>query len=275
MARRRELERDGVLLSVFDFGGDGPPALLLHGLAGHAGEWTQTAVWLTASHRVFALDARGQGFSARRPGDVCPEALVADTAFVLDQFAEGPAVLVGQSIGGVTAMLLAASHPASVQALVMADAAPSDGGVGRLAAKALAEALGRWPVPFADYDAAASYFGSRFGEGAALPWADGMYEREDGLWPRFDADVMAQTLGQMLELDTWPSWQAVRCPTLVVRAEHGVVDTETVARMRATRPDTTVVEVVGAQHDLHLDRPGAWREALEGFLENMGDSRHA
>lgn len=275
MVTRSEIERDGVCLSVLDFGGEGPPVLLLHGLAGHAGEWTQTAAWLTADHHVLALDARGHGHSARRPGDVSPHAQVADAAFVLDRLAKGSAVVVGQSLGGVTAMLLAAWHPERVVALVMADAAPGDGGTGRLAAEAMSEALGSWPVPFADYDAAAEYFRAQFGEGAAVPWADGMEKRDDGLWPRFDVDVMARTLEEMQEPSTWAEWQAVACPAMVVRAECGVLDPAIVERMRATRPDTTVIELADARHDLHLDRPRAWREALEGFLATVHDRRRS
>lgn len=273
MATRYELERDGVSLSVLEFGGEGLPALLLHGLAGHAGEWSETAAWLTSKRRVLALDARGHGFSSRHPADVSPDAQIADAAFVLERLAEGPAVVIGQSLGGVTAMLLAARNPELVAALVMADAAPSDGGEGVVAAKAISEALSSWPVPFADYGAAAEYFRARFGDGAAVPWADGMEQRDDGLWPRFDVEVMAQTLAEMQDLSTWAEWQAVACPAVVVRAERGVIDSDVVEAMRAARPHTTVVELAGARHDLHLDQPLAWRDALEAFLATVQDPR--
>jgi pimeloyl-ACP methyl ester carboxylesterase len=271
VAKRWEIERDGVSLSVLDFGGEGPLALLLHGLAGYAGEWDQTADWLTADHRVVAYDARGHGASTRRPGNVSPDAQVADAGFVLDRLDEGPAVLVGQSLGGVTAMLLAAERPEIAAALVMVDAAPGDGGNGRLSAEAMGEALSSWPVPFADYDAAADFFRSRFGDGAAFPWADGLEQRDDGFWPRFEVDVMAQTLGEMQEPSTWSRWQAVSCPTLVLRAEHGMIDTEVLERMRATRPAATVIELADAQHDVHLDRPQEWRQALRQFLPTGAD----
>jgi pimeloyl-ACP methyl ester carboxylesterase len=65
------LEHQGVSLSALDFGGAGPAVVLLHGLAGYAGEWTDTASWLREGHRVLALDQRGHGGangSRRRPG---------------------------------------------------------------------------------------------------------------------------------------------------------------------------------------------------------------
>lgn len=64
-----ELERDGLRLAVRDFGGDGPAVLLLYGLAGHAGEWDETASQLTPRHRVLAIEARGHGRSERRPAE--------------------------------------------------------------------------------------------------------------------------------------------------------------------------------------------------------------
>ena len=60
-------ERDGVELACLDFGGSGSPVLLLHGLAGHVGEWSETAGWMVREHRVVALDERGHGRSTRVP----------------------------------------------------------------------------------------------------------------------------------------------------------------------------------------------------------------
>jgi pimeloyl-ACP methyl ester carboxylesterase len=57
-------------LEAREMGGGGHAALLLHGLAGTAAEWEETASWLTANHRVVALDQRGHGRSERRPADV-------------------------------------------------------------------------------------------------------------------------------------------------------------------------------------------------------------
>ena len=51
------LTRAGTKLALWDLGGNGPPALLIHGLAGHAGEWDDTATWLRETrHEVTMVD---------------------------------------------------------------------------------------------------------------------------------------------------------------------------------------------------------------------------
>lgn len=118
MAEELLLRREGVRLGCVDFGGSGAPVMLLHGLAGHAGEWAESASWLTERHRVVALDARGHGNSERIPEDVSRIAHVADTVFVIKELGLGPVILVGQSLGGHTAFLTAAANPDLVRVLV-------------------------------------------------------------------------------------------------------------------------------------------------------------
>ena len=127
MASELVFERDGVRLAGLDFGGSGSCFLLLHGLAGYAGEWTDTAGWLTERGRVVALDARGHGGSERFPADLSPAAHVADAVFAIEQLRLGSVVVIGQSFGGLTALGLAAARPELVRGLVVADAGPGAG----------------------------------------------------------------------------------------------------------------------------------------------------
>ncbi|MGH2969162.1 MAG: alpha/beta fold hydrolase, partial [Solirubrobacteraceae bacterium] len=110
MASGFVLERDGVRLAGLDFGGAGPPVLLLHGLAGYAGEWAETAGWLTERSRVVALDGRGHGGSERLPADVSRAAHAADVHFVIECLGLDATVVVGQSLGAQVAMLVAAER---------------------------------------------------------------------------------------------------------------------------------------------------------------------
>jgi len=265
------MTRAGVRLASHDFGGDGLSVLLLHGLAGHADEWAQTASWLTARCRVVALDARGHGRSERFPGDVSRDAQVSDAAFVVEQLSLQPVVVVGQSIGGLTALSLAARRPELVRGVVLVDASPPSGGEGvEEAVNATAGALREWPASFDSRSEAEAFFAERFGAGlAAEAWASGLDLVGNRWQPRFDVEVMAQTLREAIAVPSWEEWDSIMCPALVVRAGNGMVEPETAKEMTERLPMAQLVEIDDAGHDLHLDRPDEWRGALTCFLDSI------
>ncbi|WP_438363973.1 alpha/beta fold hydrolase [Streptomyces viridosporus] len=81
----RVVVRDGVRLVCRDRGGPGKPVVLLHGLAGHAGEWEVVASRLIARYRVVTVDQRGHGASERHPQAVSRAAYVADVVATVEQ----------------------------------------------------------------------------------------------------------------------------------------------------------------------------------------------
>ncbi len=105
-----------------DFGGEGPPLVCVHGLAGSALNWMAVGPELTERHRVLALDLRGFGRTPIGRG-----ARLADNQRLLDRFlrevAGTPAILVGNSMGGLLAVRQAARHPETVAGLVLVDPA--------------------------------------------------------------------------------------------------------------------------------------------------------
>lgn len=257
----RTVVRNGVRLSCRDSGGPGAPVVLLHGLAGHAGEWDAVARRLSPAHRVVAVDQRGHGASERRPGDVSRAAYVADVVAVLDQLGLQQPVLVGQSLGGHTAMLTAAAHPGLVRALVLVEAGP--GGPDPELPARIDGWLDAWPVPFTTRAAAVGFFGGGpVGEG----WAAGLEQREGGWWPRFDRDVMVESLAENARCDFWDRWAEVSCPTLAALGQSGIIPPREADRMLADRPRTQAVSIPGAGHDVHLEQPEVLLGLLSDFL---------
>ncbi|MGW6418871.1 alpha/beta fold hydrolase [Streptomyces sp. NPDC055055] len=265
----RSVTRDGVRLSCRDWGGAGPDVLLLHGLAGHVGEWDATARLLRdAGHRVVALDQRGHGASERRPEDASRAAYVADVVAVVRELGLVKPLLVGQSLGGHTALLTAAAHPGLVRALVLVEAGP--GGAGADLPAAIGDWLRGWPLPFPTREAAVTYLGGGkrpVGEG----WADGLEERDGGLRPRFDPDVMVRSLDELCSRAFWDEWTAIACPVLVVLGhggeggQGGVIGGEEYAEMVRLRPGLHGASLPGTGHDLHLERPEALHRLIVGF----------
>src|SRR3954447_11066859 len=228
-----EAFRSDVVIHYLDSGGAGRPVLLLHGLAGHAGEWLSTMRHLYPRCRTLALDQRGHGRSTRTPDDLSRDAFVDDVAAVIGAaVVEQPVVLIGQSMGAHTAFLTAARYPHLVSHLVMieGDVGGDDGG--ELAA--LRDALSSWPVPFPTYNNAVQFFGGDNELGHA--WADGFEKRADGLWPRWDLEVMIRTMAPIFERESWDEWESLPHPTLLVLGRTGRIDPTRVERMLAVRP---------------------------------------
>jgi pimeloyl-ACP methyl ester carboxylesterase len=238
----RTLTRAGTRLALWDLGGDGPPALLVHGLAGHAGEWAETAAWLGETRHVFALDLRGHGHSEPRPADVSPAALSDDVCFALEHIG-APALLLGHSLGGRVAIPAAAARPDLVDCLVVAEAGPAGSVDGaELKAAEVEAGLKRWPVPFPDAAAAEEYFG---GPGArANAWTSGLRRVPDGrLYRRFEVEVLARMIQATAAEDCWKAWSVIACPTLVVRGSgSGGCSVEEVRRMLADLPGVRCTE---------------------------------
>jgi pimeloyl-ACP methyl ester carboxylesterase len=259
------LEHDGVGLAVLDYGGDGPPVLILPGLAGHAREWAHTADWLTERARVLVLDARGQGHSERLPEDVSPEAHLADTAFAIERLGIAPAVVIGHSIGGQRAIMVAGERPELVRALVVADSGPGSEDDAEEIVQGTRDYLASWPVPFASKEAAMEYFGGPSLKAEA--WADGLEQREDGWCPRWDLDLMTRSLREgFVGRDYWTEWEAIQCPTLAVRT---LVGEEEHREMAQRLPHAQLVALGHSNHDMHLYEPDQWRRALTDFLDSI------
>lgn len=266
----RAVVRDGVRISCRDWAGSGTPLLLLHGLAGHAGEWDAVARELSPRHRVVAVDQRGHGASERRPRDVSRAAYVADAVAVCEQLGLRRPVLVGQSLGGHTALLAAAAHPEAFSALVLVEAGP--GGPAPGVQAEIGGWLDSWPTPFPTRQAAVAFLGGGpVGEG----WAAGLEERDGGWWPRFERDVMVDSLAENARRAFWDEWSRVACPTLAVLGRSGIIAPDEIAEMLRLRPQTVALSVPGTGHDVHLERPDVLLDLLRELLEDLSPAAGA
>jgi esterase len=113
-------------LSHRDLGGSGnPPLVLLHGLLGSSRNWQTAGKDLTGQWHVLALDLRNHGTSPHAPTMAYPE-MMADVIAWLDAQRLPRVELLGHSMGGKVAMLLACRHPERVSRLTIVDIAPKD-----------------------------------------------------------------------------------------------------------------------------------------------------
>ena len=122
LPRSRTLKGDPKLVYYDSGGGQAgePPILLIHGATLRSEDWENIFPRLATRYRVIAYDARGHGKSARAAGYTLVS-LAGDAARVLREIAKVPAIVIGHSLGGATALVLAAREPALLKALVLED----------------------------------------------------------------------------------------------------------------------------------------------------------
>jgi esterase len=115
-----------VILFHRDLGGAGnPPLIVLHGMLGSSRNWQTTGTDLAERFHVWALDMRNHGRSSHA-AEMTFDAMVADVVAWMDAHAIAKTALIGHSMGGKVAMLLACRHPERVERLIVVDVAPKD-----------------------------------------------------------------------------------------------------------------------------------------------------
>jgi pimeloyl-ACP methyl ester carboxylesterase len=130
---QREVDVDGVRISYLDRG-CGPPVVLLHGMVSSGSTWHSVVpVLAAAGRRVIAPDLRGHGASDR-PGSYRLADFHRDVHGLLDHLGLDTVDLVGHSLGGHVASLVAQHEPARVRRLVIEDAPPPPRRPGQAAA---------------------------------------------------------------------------------------------------------------------------------------------
>ncbi|MDQ8704632.1 alpha/beta hydrolase [Streptomyces sp. LHD-70] len=267
----------GTRLAAWEFGeppkaqeAEGAGVLMLHGLMGSASHWAGTAAWLAERHRTVALDQRGHGESDKPVGPYTREAYVEDAEAALVQLGLAPAVLVGHSMGALTAWQLAARRPDLVRGLIICDMRAS--ALGAASQREWTDWFKTWPVPFATLDDVRRWFGEddpwveRPNPARGAFYAEVMARSEDGWRPVFDPAQMLTSRETWVTDAHWEELAQVQCPTLVVRGLDGELGRAEAQEMVRVLPHGAYAEVPEAGHLVHYDQPEGWRAAIEPFL---------
>ncbi len=252
-----------------------PKALVcVHGLTRCARDFDALARELSAHYRVVCPDVAGRGDSDWLPDPMLyalPQ-YVADLVTLIARLDVDSVHWVGTSMGGLIGMALAAQAGTPVNKLVLNDAGPV---IARTSLERIGTYLGKAPV-FHSLEAAEQYVrtvSAPFGPHSDAEWRfltevvlrrnpDGSYRLHYD--PRIAEPYRAQMPDQDLEL--WPLYEAVACPTLVLRgARSDLLARATCEQMVARGPKAKVVEIAGVGHAptlMHEDQIAIVRDFL-------------
>lgn len=255
-------DENGRGLSYLDFGGDGPVIVALHGTFGRGLIFRRVATALQGQARVVAPDQRGHGYSDHRGGFGRAE-FVSDAAGFIQGLGAGPVVVLGHSLGGITAYQLAARCPGLVSALIIEDVGP----VMRRPeiAYPILHVRG-WPRSAATRQELERLILDRGVPDAGYFMQSAVFA--DGRWRLlFDWDQMME-VQQGGTGDWWNDWLGSYCPALVLRGGHStLLPSELAHRMVTRRPNTRLVEFPDTGHWVHDDDPDGFASVISAFVE--------
>jgi pimeloyl-ACP methyl ester carboxylesterase len=256
---------DGRSVSALRWGSGPPEVLLLHGGAQNAHTWDTVA--LALDRPVLAIDLPGHGRSDwRADHHYSPPALAADVEVVVRERAPEAGLLVGMSLGGLTALCLTARAPDLVRRLAVVDVTP---GTDRAKAEPIITFVSG-PEHFDSFDAllerTVAHNPTRSVSSLRRGVLHNATEDPDGSWRwRWDPQHLPGAVNVEFG-DLWATVDAVRVPFLLLRGSlSGVVDDDDVAEVRRRVPSVRVEVVDGAGHSIQGDRPVELARLLSEF----------
>lgn len=274
---------DGLKLFYRDYPcsakGKSCPVICLPGLTRNSDDFDNLATLLSKRRRIIATDLRGRGnsdYDADR-FNYQPSKYVEDIWQLLQHLDVSKVAVIGTSLGGWMAMVMAHERPAALTGVVMNDIGPElePEGVARVLAS-----VGMLP-PVADWDEAVSQVRQHY-ELAFPDWPDSKWLhfaqstyrqlRNGDLDIRLDRNVgVASREGVSgLRQDPWQLFDALRpVPLLVLRGElSDLLSKATLEKMRIRKPDLRTETVRNRGHAPYLDEPEAI-DAIEIFLDGI------
>lgn len=240
-----------------------PPIVLLHGLFGRARNLGFVQRRLATTHRTFAMDLRNHGDSPHGP--MSYDAMADDVRETLAHYTSDPAIVLGHSMGGKTAMMLALRHPEQVVRLIVADIAPAEGGFTRMDVPPDLENLA-FPAELDRKSADALLRPVIPNEAVRLMMVQNMTLGEHPGWAIGLHQIM-QALPAIMDWPELPAGTAYNGPTLFIKGELSpYIQARNYAAMRALFPHYMLETVGGAGHWVHADAPARFAQIVEEFV---------
>jgi 2-(acetamidomethylene)succinate hydrolase len=267
-----ECRLDGIALHGVA-AGEGPLALLGHGITANGYVFLPLMARLADRFRLVSLDQRGHGRSGKPAAGYAAADYARDVVGAIGFFGGGPALLIGHSLGARNALAAAVQHPALVSAVIAIEFTPHIEGEVFDALEARVSGGDRL---FPDLAAVKAYLAERYPllpPDAVERRARYGYVAADGGWRALADPAAMRATAQGLREELAPTLREVRVPTLLVRgALSRLVTPAAWQKTLALRPDLPAVEIPGADHYAAEEAYGPIADEIVRFLggEKLG-----
>jgi pimeloyl-ACP methyl ester carboxylesterase len=275
--RSRRVTLGDVTLHVDEAGEGGRPLLLVHGFTANAEEVGGVLDLLAGrGWHAVAPDLRGHGRSDR-PTDAGAYSfglLAGDVVALADHLNWQRFALLGHSMGGAVAQLIALDHPERLTGLVLASTfhGPVPGITMELVE------LGRWVVREAGMSGLADAMEARRAENPqSVAAVERLQETRPGYAEESRARLIANSPDMWMALaprfvdqeDRLDRLAKLQVPTAVIVGEFDSTFGDDCRRLASTIPGATLTVIPGAGHVPQAEQPDAWWVALAEFLDGI------
>jgi len=273
---------DGLSLYYRCYGSGEEVVVCLPGLTRNSKDFHEIATHLSSRYRVLSLDLRGRGRSDRDTDwrNYHPATYINDTWSLLDQLEISSFIMIGTSLGGLMAMIMASQQPKRVRAVILNDAGPEADPAGYtriLASFDQKTGVRDWQEAISEckrtYEAALPDMPVEFwSEYVRKNHRDGENgQPELDIDPKIGEAIRKGDLSRIagIQVDPWAAFEAVTMPCLVLRGElSDILSTEIVERMAVVKPDLKMAVIPNRGHAPLLYEPESLA-AIDTFLQQV------
>ena len=232
-----------------------PTMVCVHGLTRNGRDFDAIADALSPHYRIIAPDMPGRGKSdwLRDPAEYGNPLYLSDCAALIARLDVESVDWIGTSMGGLIGMMLAAQPGSPIRKLVINDIGPF---VSKVGLARIRDYVGLDPtfpsIDALERDLRANY--TTFGPLTDAQWRkmarDSAREKPEGFGFAYDPGIaVVVKAGPLKDVDMWPVWDKIRCPTLVLRgAVSDLLPREAAGEMTRRGPEAKLVEFAGIGH---------------------------
>lgn len=273
----------GLRVRYLDWGGDGEPVMLMHGLASSANWYELVASHLRHKYRLFAADARGHGQTTQAASGYDWQSLSEDGIGLMDHLGVSRAAVFGHSWGATAALNVAARFPDRVTALGLID-----GGVGRQTGPRQPWEVVKAGVRPRDVSGTRQQFLDRLRSQLSLCWNDQIerivqtmvYEDNEGqIQDILRPENHLRVRRAMWEEPASEFYSRIACPTVLIPAgptseradsERARQKEAGVAAAEKAIPNCRVRWIPETVHDIGYHKPEELARVMDEFLSGLG-----
>ena len=259
------VEANGIRLHYTRTGGAKPPLVLAHGITDNGLCWTDVAQVLQADYDVIMVDARGHGLSDAPETGNDWMTLAEDIQGVIQALELQKPIVLGHSMGALTALIFASQYPDVPKAILLEDPPPmwmgasntrNDGGAG----------VRNWIRSLAGQNRDDLLAGQRqatphWTETELTTWADSKMQVSQNVAKIVDSNSDFS--------DLMPK---ITCPALLITADPNLgaaVNSETAARLKLLVPQIQIENIADAGHSIHRDKFDDYMRVVQAYLKSL------